>query len=99
MPTFSTSSAWRTWPSMSTARKTCSGGRQLGGHFGAEAEHREALVEHERAVDGGEIGQHPAVLEHRLLELLEVRALVGREIQPAYRIFGGGGGDGFQDLK
>ena len=39
------------------------GRREFSGHFCAEAKHPEALVEDERAVDGGKVRKHAAVLE------------------------------------
>jgi len=59
-------------------------GGQFGGHLGAEAEDTEALVEDECAIDGGEVRQHAALFEHRLLEFFEAGALVRGKVEPAY---------------
>src|SRR6188768_3871446 len=47
------------------------GSRELGGHFSAEAEHVEALVQDQRTIDGGEIREYAAMFEQGLFELLE----------------------------
>src|SRR5580700_832433 len=73
--------------------------RKLGLHFRAETEQAETLVENDRTVDGCEIADEAAQLEHGLLESFEIRAGVGREVEPPHGSLRRGGGNGFEDLK
>ncbi len=73
--------------------------RKFGGHLGAEAEQTEALVEHERAVDG-EVREHPALLEDGLLAVPRSAAFeLDAKVGPAYRVFRGRCCYRLRDLK